>query len=57
VLVTFQVSRVTWCLIRRRSFTESDDEHLVKYIAKYNPERSGRNGNKLYQKLVENVSG
>jgi hypothetical protein len=41
---------------RRRPFTESDDEHLAEYIAKNNPEVSGRQGNKLYETLVENVS-
>ncbi|KDR82119.1 hypothetical protein GALMADRAFT_276707 [Galerina marginata CBS 339.88] len=38
----------------RSGFTESEDTHLVEYIAKYNPEQPGRLGNKLYMILEEN---
>jgi hypothetical protein len=44
---------------RRRAtyFTESDDEHLQRYIARALPrkEAGGRMGNKVYQQLVELV--
>ncbi|KAF9559532.1 hypothetical protein CPC08DRAFT_516494 [Agrocybe pediades] len=38
----------------RNDFTESDDDHLIEYIATHNPDPSGRLGNKLYVKLTEN---
>jgi hypothetical protein len=37
------------------AFTEEDDALLMKYIATYNPQRRGRLGIKLYEKLIENV--
>ncbi|KAJ7130782.1 hypothetical protein C8R43DRAFT_1024980 [Mycena crocata] len=36
-------------------FTPEDDAFLVEYLAKYNPEISGRTRTKLYQRLVDNV--
>ncbi|KAJ6607931.1 hypothetical protein B0H10DRAFT_2069841 [Mycena sp. CBHHK59/15] len=39
----------------RNPFTSDDDALLVKYIAKYNPGVQGRNGNKIYKTLTENV--
>ncbi|KAF4615065.1 hypothetical protein D9613_003477 [Agrocybe pediades] len=39
----------------RNDFTESDDDHLIEYIATHNPDPSGRQGNKLYIKLTENA--
>ena len=36
-------------------FDSEDDDHLVEFIAKYNPLLAGRQGNKLYQKLEDNV--
>ena len=39
----------------RNSFDSDDDDRLVEFIAKYNPTLSGRQGNKLYQKLEDNV--
>ncbi|KAI8974201.1 hypothetical protein BD414DRAFT_580896 [Trametes punicea] len=41
----------------RRPYTDQEDELLAKYIAKYNPQPSGRSGNLLYQRLVENAEG
>ncbi|KAF8173284.1 hypothetical protein BJ912DRAFT_992578, partial [Pholiota molesta] len=38
----------------RRMFTQEEDEYLIKYIAKYNPQIAGRQGNRLYMTLVEN---
>ncbi|KAJ3502816.1 hypothetical protein NLJ89_g8717 [Agrocybe chaxingu] len=43
--------------LSRNPYTESDDENLVRYIAKHNPGGEGRQGNKLYQNLQENASG
>ncbi|KAF7972259.1 hypothetical protein HWV62_18578 [Athelia sp. TMB] len=40
--------------LARQPFTEADDSLLAKFIAKYNPQTSGRQGNALYQKLTEN---
>ncbi|KAJ7130783.1 hypothetical protein C8R43DRAFT_1024985 [Mycena crocata] len=37
-------------------FTRDQDSLLIGYIAEYNPGSPGRCGNKLYQRLVENVS-
>jgi len=39
----------------RNMFDSDDDDHLVEFIAKYNPLPAGRQGNKLYQKLEDNV--
>ncbi|KAF8173290.1 hypothetical protein BJ912DRAFT_87236 [Pholiota molesta] len=38
----------------RRMFTQEEDEYLIKYIAKYNPQIAGRQGKRLYMTLVEN---
>jgi hypothetical protein len=38
------------------TFTKEDDRNLAAYIAVNNPRRKNRLGNKLYQRLVENVS-
>ncbi|KAF8173287.1 hypothetical protein BJ912DRAFT_992595, partial [Pholiota molesta] len=38
----------------RSAFTQEEDECLIKYIAKYNPQIAGRQGNRLYMTLVEN---
>jgi len=37
------------------AFTKEDDALLMKYIATYHPQLKGRQGMKLYEKLVENV--
>ncbi|THH08713.1 hypothetical protein EW145_g2526 [Phellinidium pouzarii] len=37
----------------RTNFDQDDDALLVKYIARYNPEKAGRLGNALYKSLVE----
>ena len=42
-------------LSARTPFTKDDDLLLMKYIARYNPDKSGRQGNALYQKLEANV--
>ena len=39
----------------RNEFTDREDDYLVQYIAKYNPNPEGRTGNKLYLRLVEDV--
>ncbi|OBZ75816.1 hypothetical protein A0H81_04951 [Grifola frondosa] len=39
----------------RTEFSHEDDEHLIKYIARYNPLLSGRSGNVLYQTLEANT--
>ena len=39
----------------RTEFSPGDDSHLAKYIARVNPGEAGRQGNKIYQNLVENV--
>jgi len=39
----------------RTEFSEDDDALLVKYIAMYNPEKAGRQGNAVYQRLEANV--
>ncbi|KAI0628863.1 hypothetical protein C8Q77DRAFT_1161891 [Trametes polyzona] len=39
----------TWC-----KFTQEDAKYLAMYIAKYNPKKEGRLGNKLYETLCEN---
>nr|VWO98403.1 Transcriptional repressor rco-1 [Ganoderma boninense] len=41
----------------RNEFSTREDDYLAQYIAKYNPQREGRTGNKLYQRLVENAEG
>ncbi|KAF8959681.1 hypothetical protein BDZ97DRAFT_1761211 [Flammula alnicola] len=41
----------------RNPFTSREDEHLVKYIATYNPKPEGRQGNNLYKTLEENTGG
>nr|VWO97570.1 Cytochrome P450 monooxygenase CYP52X1 [Ganoderma boninense] len=41
----------------RNEFSTKEDDYLAQYIAKYNPQREGRTGNKLYQRLVENAQG
>lgn len=43
----------------RMPFTGADDEHLAAYLAKVTPceECGGRDGNKIYEELVEQVSG
>ncbi|KAJ6473271.1 hypothetical protein C8R45DRAFT_1077928 [Mycena sanguinolenta] len=38
----------------RKSFSANEDNLLIKYLAKYNPGVQGRNGNKVYQTLVQN---
>ena len=49
---------LNWLHIRgaRNVFTESDDENLIKYIAKVRPVNSGRLGNNIYITLEESVS-
>ncbi|KAH9890448.1 hypothetical protein C8Q73DRAFT_126463 [Cubamyces lactineus] len=39
----------------RVPFTEQQEDLLARYIAKYNPQEVGRQGNKLYQTLCENA--
>ncbi|KAL1947116.1 hypothetical protein VTO73DRAFT_14077 [Trametes versicolor] len=41
----------------RREFTDKHEEFLAKYIAKYNPQQAGRQGNALYQRLYANKEG
>ncbi|CDO71935.1 hypothetical protein BN946_scf184940.g82 [Trametes cinnabarina] len=41
----------------RAEFTPEQDKLLAKYIAKYNPDKKGRLGRKLYERLVENTNG
>ncbi|KAM5542038.1 hypothetical protein V8D89_004348 [Ganoderma adspersum] len=41
----------------RNDFSDKEDNFLAQYIAKYNPQREGRTGNKLYERLVENAEG
>jgi hypothetical protein len=36
-------------------FTESDDDNLIKYIAKVKPVKLGRQGNNIYISLEESV--
>ncbi|KAI0669389.1 hypothetical protein C8Q78DRAFT_992976 [Trametes maxima] len=38
----------------RNEYTREDDNYLAQYIAKYNPGKEGRLGNKLYQRLCDN---
>jgi len=40
---------------RRNDFTESDDNHLIEFIAQVKPEMPGRLGNNLYLLLEESV--
>ncbi len=47
---------LTFIFRARAPYTKSEDQYLVQYIAKYNPEPSGRKGNTLYRTLEENVS-
>lgn len=42
---------------RRQPFSRDDETLLMKYIATYNPAKSGRSGNLLYKQLIENVDG
>lgn len=39
----------------RVEFTKDHDNYLVKYLATYLPTAGGRRGQKIYQRLVENV--
>ncbi|KAI0333063.1 hypothetical protein GY45DRAFT_1245323, partial [Cubamyces sp. BRFM 1775] len=41
----------------RVPFTRKHEVYLARYIAKYNPEEAGRQGNKLYETLCENADG
>ncbi|KAJ7123078.1 hypothetical protein C8R44DRAFT_160629 [Mycena epipterygia] len=43
--------------MERGPFTDEDDEHLVEYLAEYNPGDQGRSGPNIYQLLVENADG
>ncbi|KAF9050960.1 hypothetical protein BDZ89DRAFT_520322 [Hymenopellis radicata] len=36
----------------RRSYTNTEDNHLAEFIALHNPDGVGRKGNKLYEELV-----
>ncbi|KAI0648524.1 hypothetical protein C8Q79DRAFT_578670 [Trametes meyenii] len=39
----------------RNDYTRHDESYLAHYIAKYNPQKEGRLGNKLYQRLCDNA--
>ncbi|KAI0373103.1 hypothetical protein BV20DRAFT_962879 [Pilatotrama ljubarskyi] len=41
----------------RKEYTDKDEDFLAHYIAKYNPQVEGRQGNLLYQRLCENAEG
>lgn len=38
----------------RTAFSEEDDEHITRYLAKYNPDGNNRRGNGLWQRIVDN---
>ncbi|KAF5349677.1 hypothetical protein D9756_008879 [Leucocoprinus leucothites] len=42
---------------QRAVFTDTEDKLLVKYLARYNPQLRGRNGNDVYKRLVQNEDG
>ncbi|KXN82702.1 hypothetical protein AN958_02267 [Leucoagaricus sp. SymC.cos] len=39
---------------QRNVFTSDEDKLLMKYLARYNPHKKGRNGNDIYKMLVAN---
>ncbi|KAH9855713.1 hypothetical protein C2E23DRAFT_723105 [Lenzites betulinus] len=41
----------------RNEYTKKDERYLAQYIAKYNPQKAGRQGNALYMRLCENADG
>ncbi|KAI0355200.1 hypothetical protein OH77DRAFT_1590122 [Trametes cingulata] len=41
----------------RKEYTDKEEDYLAQYIAKYNPQVEGRQGNLLYQRLCENAGG